>query len=72
MPCQSFDPETGEEAGVSERRKAKEKLDKLTRMLCLTCQRLEEAGFEFSGDFGSDELGTWWEEHQKQDARRRK
>lgn len=47
----------------------REKLDKVTRLLCGLCGRLIDAGKE-GYIHKNKELSEWWEEHQRIDAAR--
>lgn len=49
----------------------KEKIDKLTRMLCLACKIIEEEWTRMP-EWIDDELATWWDEHKVIDAGRKK
>jgi len=62
MPCR-YDPVPGEPGtGLYYRRL----LDEMTRYLCAMCQRAPEVIEDVDG------LATWWEEHQRRDAERRR
>ena len=48
----------------------KDKIDKLTRMLCNICSYVETSYNKLENTNISTECIMWWEEHQKQDAER--
>ncbi len=56
-------------------KKLKERLDKVTRLLCEACKwidnTLKDESYEFEGQGFSSELIAWWREHQKADERER-
>lgn len=66
MPCRD------EGAYDSYGAEQKEKLDKVTRLLCALCKHIED--YEGVGIYISNvengELKTWWEAHKKADAKR--
>ena len=62
MPCRDGGPPLGE--SHSELQQAK--IDKLTRMLCTLCKRLEDHE-EGNHIYDSHELDVWWAEHKEQD-----
>jgi hypothetical protein len=61
MPC------VYDDYGESDR-KAKEELDKLTRMLCATCRQVEDCDLKIE----DRETKAWWTQHKKADAERRR
>ena len=63
MPCHDYGQE---EIYQKERTK---KIHKLTRMLCETCDCLEDEGLFFGNV--SEELDMWWEQHKEEDSTRK-
>lgn len=63
MPCRDGGPSYGYE------REQQERLDTVTRLLCETCQMLEDHD-ELS--YLSQETRDWWEEHKLEDEEREK
>ncbi len=72
MPCRDYN-----EGFSYESPKTQEKLDKVTRLLCGLCRKIEKSKniqvkallYSTSAD---EELGEWWKEHQEQDRKRLK
>lgn len=67
MPCRTETPE-------EEEQRRRDELDKLTRLLCESCQCLEDSmmAAEQGVDFFTDELRQWWEDHKKADEARKR
>ena len=71
MPCRYEESDAEKAASAAESEKVRNrKLDKLTRMLCWLCNRVEN-------DLGlttlirqNDELDKWWTSHKKSDAKK--
>jgi hypothetical protein len=71
MPC-SYEPTDAERAAsvkaTAEYDKSiRDKIDKLTRMLCGMCKRFDAAGY---GPSFEKEVADWWKEHQEADRKR--
>lgn len=67
MPCSDY--ETNTRVEYRENPEIKYRLDKVTRLLCGLCRKLE--GHELFKHILKDnkELNTWWIEHQEQDRK---
>lgn len=64
MPC--YDPRSDPREEIQEFQR--DKINNLTRLLCLSCKFLEEKGFVISKEF--PDLYYWWSEHKKLDKER--
>lgn len=64
MPCQDHQ-------GEAENEQMRERVDKLTRMLCGLCQRAEQRDPKLGLLREDPELAQWWEEHKQADFKRK-
>ena len=67
MPCRDYSDDF---CIIDNTNRYKEIRDKLARIACVACTKLEELGYDIS-ELG-DEAGTWWPEHKEADRKRRK
>lgn len=68
MPCYDDRDSPGNVAKET-RKESRAQIDKLTRLLCLTCRELIDLNQR--PDFWSEELRTWWKNHEKVDTLRK-
>lgn len=66
MPCYYTGTAEGDARLAAQERLTREE-QKFTRMLCKTCQVLEENGIEIPKG-----IKKWWKKHKKQDKKRSK
>jgi hypothetical protein len=75
MPCTDGGDDYKFEAQDEELERLQERCDKLARMLCRLCKRIER-GYphdSFGALIATDrELRTWWASHKKLDRKRRR
>lgn len=64
MPCRDGGPTDYEETVEKQRR-----LDKVTRMLCGLCRRVNKSGRDTLITYDA-ELTAWWADHQAEDRKR--
>jgi hypothetical protein len=60
MPCSDGGPVYHDDP------ETKQRLDKVTRLLCGLCQSLKNQGLD-DDIYTTPELGDWWDNHQEQD-----
>ena len=61
MPCHDLMPVEG-----YRHKEVKERLDKVTRLLCDLCKEIDDCGDTF---YFGDELLEWWEDHRINDMK---
>lgn len=74
MPC--YDTSYGEDYSLELKKRSKrlkKRLDLTTRLLCSLCKALEKSKQkEIIDTVSSGDLGTWWKNHKKIDARKKR
>jgi hypothetical protein len=70
MPCTYYTPAEIAAQKYEELRQEKELVNKITRLLCISCDELDRIDADLSRDGVLKEVYDWWEEHKKADAER--